>query len=233
MTIGPQRLVGVLVPQPVGHGHRRHASGDQLGGVIMPELVPPCPGARDDVADVPPRLPRRVPGDGPAVRVEDDALDALRSFAEVLEDPHGVVTDVDAPAAGLRLGGTPRGVARVVPDELPVDADHGVVEVAILADPPRSLQGTIGQVLVLVWAAMLVLGGGTGLLTVLQGWWWLERAGTVLCGFAMLVCGVAIGSLPVTQISMRLVTICLMMLGFRLFLVRFLKTSHSSYDPEK
>ena len=104
---------------------------------------------------------------------------------------------------------------------------------AILADPPRSLQGTIGQVLVMVWAAMLVLGGGTGLLTVLQGWWWLERAGTVLCGFAMLVCGVAIGGLPVTQVSMRLVTICLMMLGFMLFLVRFLKTSHSSYDPEK
>jgi hypothetical protein len=104
---------------------------------------------------------------------------------------------------------------------------------AILLDPPRSLQGTIGQVLVMTWAAMLVLGGGTGLLTVLPGWWWLERAGTALCGFAMLVCGVAIGALPVTQLSMRLVTICLMMLGLMLFVVRLLKTSQYSYDPEK
>lgn len=104
---------------------------------------------------------------------------------------------------------------------------------AILLDPPRSLQGTIGGNLVMVWAAMLVLGGGTGLLTVLQGWWWLERAGTSLCGFAMLVCGVAIWALPVTQFSMRMVTLCLMLLGFMIFLVRLLKTSHYSYDPEK
>ena len=82
-----------------------------------------------------------------------------------------------------------------------------ILGAAILTDPPRSLQGTIGGTLVLVWAVMLVLGGGTGLSTVLQGWWWLERAGTILCGFAMLVCGVAIWALPVTQISMRLVTL--------------------------
>lgn len=104
---------------------------------------------------------------------------------------------------------------------------------AILADPPRNLQGTIGGALVLVWAGMLVLGGGTGLLTVLQGWWWLERAGTYLCGFAMLVCGVAIWALPVSQLSMRLVTLCLMMLALLLFVARIFKTRHYSYDPEK
>jgi hypothetical protein len=104
---------------------------------------------------------------------------------------------------------------------------------AILADPPRSLQGTIGGTLVLIWAWMLVLGGGTGLATVLQGWWWLERAGAALCTFAMGVCGVAIWALPVTQVSMRLVTLCLMMLALLLFVARLLKTRHYSYDPEK
>jgi hypothetical protein len=104
---------------------------------------------------------------------------------------------------------------------------------AILADPPRSLQGTIGGALVLIWAGMLVLGGGTGLATVLQGWWWLERAGAALCTFAMGVCGVAIWALPVTQVSMRLVTLCLMMLALLLFVARLLKTRHYSYDPEK
>ncbi|MDN4646463.1 hypothetical protein [Arthrobacter sp. PsM3] len=104
---------------------------------------------------------------------------------------------------------------------------------AILADPPRSLQGTIGQLLVMVWAGMLVLGGTTGLLTVLQGWWWLERAGAILCGFAMAVCGVAIQALPVTQLSMRVVTLSLMMLALLLFVARLVKTRHYSYDPEK
>lgn len=108
-----------------------------------------------------------------------------------------------------------------------------VLGAAILIDPPRSLQGTIGHVLVLIWAGMLVLGGGTGLFTVLPGWWWLERAGAILCGFAMLVCGVAIAALPVTQFSMRLVTISLMMLALLLFVARLLTTRHYSYDPEK
>lgn len=108
-----------------------------------------------------------------------------------------------------------------------------VLGAAILLDPPRNLQGTIGQVLVMTWAGMLVLGGGTGLATVLQGWWWLERAGTILCGFAMLVYGVGVIALPVTQISVRLATISFVMLGVLLFVARLLKTRHYSYDPEK
>lgn len=108
-----------------------------------------------------------------------------------------------------------------------------VLGAAIMLDPPRSLQGTIGHALVLIWAGMLVLGGGTGLFTVLQGWWWLERAGAVLCGFAMLVCGVAINALPVSQFSLRLVTLSSIMLGVLLFVARLLKTRHYSYDPEK
>lgn len=108
-----------------------------------------------------------------------------------------------------------------------------VLGAAIMLDPPRSLQGTIGQVLVVIWAGMLVLGGGTGLATVLQGWWWLERAGAWLCGFAMLVYGVAILALPVSQFSLRLATISFVLLGALLFVARLLKTRHYSYDPEK
>lgn len=104
---------------------------------------------------------------------------------------------------------------------------------AILIDPPRSLQGSIGHTLVLVWAFMLSLGGGTGLLTVLQGWWWIERAGAILCAFAMLVYAVAIASMPISQFSMRLATITFIVLGALLFVARLLKTSHYSYDPEK
>jgi hypothetical protein len=103
----------------------------------------------------------------------------------------------------------------------------------ILLDPPHTLQGTLGQGLIMVWAGMLVLGGGTGLFTVLQGWWWLERAGTWLCGFAMLVYGVGIFALPINQLSLRIATLSFMLLGTLLFVVRILKTRHYSYDPEK
>ena len=108
-----------------------------------------------------------------------------------------------------------------------------VLGAALLADPPRSLQGTIGHLLVVVWSIMLTLGGLTGLLTVLQGWWWLERAGAILCGFAMLVYGVAVGATPITQFSLRLATLSFVMLGVLLFVARLFKTRHYSYDPEK
>ena len=108
-----------------------------------------------------------------------------------------------------------------------------VLGAALLIDPPRSLQGTLGQVLIMVWSGMLVVGGGTGMLTVLQGWWWIERAGTWMCGFAMLIYGLAISALPVTQMSLRLATLSFMLLGVLLFVVRILKTRHYSYDPEK
>jgi hypothetical protein len=103
----------------------------------------------------------------------------------------------------------------------------------ILLDPPHALQGTLGQALVLTWAGMLVIGGGTGMLFVLPGWWWAERAGTWLCAFAMLVYGVGIFALPVTQLSLRFATLIFMLLGTLLFVVRILKTRHASYDPEK
>lgn len=103
----------------------------------------------------------------------------------------------------------------------------------ILIDPPRSLSGTLGQLLIMVWAGMMALGGGTGLLFVLQGWWWLERAGTWLCTFAMGVYGCAIWALPVSQLSLRMATMLFMFLGMLIFVVRLLKTRHYSYDPEK
>lgn len=104
---------------------------------------------------------------------------------------------------------------------------------ALLADPPRSMAGTLGHTLVVVWAAMLLLGGTTGLFTVLPGWWWLERAGAILCGFAMLVYGVGMAALPVTQFSLRLATLSFVLLGALLFVARLLKTRHYAYDPEK
>ncbi len=60
--------------------------------------------------------------------------------------------------------------------------------------PPQSVEGALGDVLAAVWAILLLAGGVLGLVTVLPGWWALERLGIalVLCGigiFAVVLAG--------------------------------------------
>ena len=104
---------------------------------------------------------------------------------------------------------------------------------AVLADPPRSIQSSIGHLLVSCWGAMLLVGGGIGTSTVLQGIWWLERAGAIMCMFAMAVYGVAVTGIPITQVSIRVATICFVIFAILAFAARLVKTRHYAYDPEK
>jgi hypothetical protein len=108
-----------------------------------------------------------------------------------------------------------------------------VLGIAVIADPPRTVQHSIGQVLVSYWAGLLVLGGGIGTFTVLQGIWWLERAGAIACGFAMAIYGAAVAGMPITQTSTRVATICFVIFAILAFAARLVKTRHFSYDPEK
>ncbi len=108
-----------------------------------------------------------------------------------------------------------------------------VMGLAIILDPPRSIQGAIGHTLVVCWSWFLLIGGGLGAATVLQGVWWLERAGAILCGFAMLIYGVAVCGVPLTQISVRVASVCFVLFAVLAFAARLVKTRHYAYDPEK
>jgi len=108
-----------------------------------------------------------------------------------------------------------------------------VMGAAVVIDPPHTIQSSIGQLLVACWAGMLVIGGGIGLSTVLQGIWWLERAGAILCMFAMAIYGAAILGTPVTQVSLRVATTCFVIFAILAFAARLVKTRHYAYDPEK
>lgn len=69
-----------------------------------------------------------------------------------------------------------------------------VLGALFLVDPPRSYEGLLGNVLALVFGA-LVFGGGTiGALAVLPGRWWAERVAIIALwtGLAMYII-VAIG----------------------------------------
>jgi len=104
---------------------------------------------------------------------------------------------------------------------------------AVLLDPPRSIQSGLGAGLVAVWAGLLIFGGVLGTLTTLPGIWWLERPATIACMLAIAVYGVAVFSLPLVQVSSRVVSICFIIFALLAFAVRLVKIKHFAYDPEK
>lgn len=108
-----------------------------------------------------------------------------------------------------------------------------VMGLAVVVDPPRAIHASIGLLLLNAWAGLLIMGGGIGIATVLQGAWWLERAGAIACMFAMAIYGVAVLGVPVNQGSQRVATICFVIFAILAFAVRLVKTSKYSYDPEK
>jgi thiol:disulfide interchange protein len=108
-----------------------------------------------------------------------------------------------------------------------------ILGLLMVTDPPRAVEGNLGKTLVALWAGMLVIGGGIGLGTSLQGAWFLERAGTLLCMFAMAIYGVAIAGLPVTQQSLRAATLCFVIFSILAFAARLVLTRRYAFDPER
>ena len=108
-----------------------------------------------------------------------------------------------------------------------------VLGLAVVADPPRAVQGPIGELLTVAWAWMLLVGGSIGATTALQGAWFIERAGAILCMFAMAIYGISIASLPVTQHSLRTATLCFVVFSILAFAARLVNTRRYSYDPER
>jgi thiol:disulfide interchange protein len=108
-----------------------------------------------------------------------------------------------------------------------------VMGLAVALDPPRAVQGTLGQTLLTCWAGMLVIGGGIGAGTALQGAWFLERAGSILCMFAMAIYGVAVAGMPVSQQSLRTATLCFVVFSILAFAARLVNTRRYAYDPER
>lgn len=108
-----------------------------------------------------------------------------------------------------------------------------IMGLAVVLDPPTAIHTSIGSLLLNLWAVLLVVGGGIGVGTVLQGAWWLERAGAIACMFAMAIYGVALAGVPLAQPSQRVASLCFVIFAILAFAVRLVKTIKYSYDPEK
>jgi hypothetical protein len=109
----------------------------------------------------------------------------------------------------------------------------GVLGLAVVTDPPRTVQTALGHTLLIAWGTMLLIGGGLGTISVLPGIWWLERAASGFCMTALAVYGVAIAALPITQVSVRVASICFVIFSILAFAARLVKIRHYAYDPEK
>lgn len=99
--------------------------------------------------------------------------------------------------------------------------------------PPNSIEGVLGIVLTSIWAAALILGGLLGASSVLQGVWWLERAGVAFCATGLAMYAVVVFSLQVNSPGNRIPQLCVIAIGLLSLAVRWVRIRKYPYDPEK
>ena len=61
-----------------------------------------------------------------------------------------------------------------------------------LVNPPRSIEGEVGDAAMLLLAVMLAAGGLLGAITSTPGWQWLERGAVLLCGASLSIYSVIV-----------------------------------------
>ncbi|WP_422758298.1 hypothetical protein [Paenarthrobacter sp. C1] len=109
----------------------------------------------------------------------------------------------------------------------------GLLGLFVATDPPRNVQSSLGTGLLTFWGGLLLTGGALGSFSVLPGIWWLERAATLMCMTAIGIYGVTMAAAPITQLSLRMATLCFITFSILAFAARLVKIRQYAYDPEK
>lgn len=107
------------------------------------------------------------------------------------------------------------------------------VGLVTLVNPPSSIEGQLGDALTRFWASLITLGGIGGAVSVLPGWWWVER-----CAVWLILTGAAIYGGIVIYIqalappgSSRWTQIGFIAFACALFILRLLLTRKWDYEP--
>lgn len=107
--------------------------------------------------------------------------------------------------------------------------------VVTMISPPQTIAGEIGPLITPVWAALFIVGGVAGALSVLPGSWWVERLlGIAPIGLGLTIYAVVVGILHVQSVepgSSRLTQVGIIAIAASVFLIRFLLIREYSYDP--
>ena len=105
--------------------------------------------------------------------------------------------------------------------------------IAALIQPPTSISGEIGAVSMTLLAGMLTGGGLIGLVTVLPGWWWVERYGVALIIAACLIYGWIVSVLHVVQAGNRLLQLSIVLGLVGHLIIRLIRIKERPYDPTR
>ncbi|WP_293785163.1 hypothetical protein [uncultured Aeromicrobium sp.] len=105
--------------------------------------------------------------------------------------------------------------------------------IAVLRQPPTSIEGEIGMVLAYSWGALLAVSV-CGVLGTLPGWWWLEKIGASGAVSGLAIYGVIVWVLHFSEpLGNRLpqalvITASVLLLGLRSWEIRGL-----DYEPRR
>lgn len=109
------------------------------------------------------------------------------------------------------------------------------IGIVTLINPPTSIEGQLGDAITRFWAALLLVGGAGGAVSVLPGWWWVER-----CSVWLILTGAAIYEGIVLYIqalappgSSRWTQIGFVALACGTFVLRLVLTKKWDYEPRE
>ena len=105
--------------------------------------------------------------------------------------------------------------------------------VSALLDPPRSVEGHIGAVAMIMLAAMLAFGGLVGAPSALIGIWWLERTAVFAIAMSALIYGGIIIGLHTTGTGNRLLQLGFVITVLLMQIVRWHRIRQRPYDPDR
>lgn len=90
-----------------------------------------------------------------------------------------------------------------------------VAGTGVLMSPPKSFQGVLGVTLVFLIGIFVSLGATFGLVSVLQGIWWLERAGVIALWSGIGLYVLAVLGLRASLVIVALPIVVILMLVLR------------------
>ena len=109
------------------------------------------------------------------------------------------------------------------------------VGLVTLVNPPSSIEGPLGSFLTAFWALLLTTGGVGAALSILPGWWWVERLSVwlIISGagiYAAIIFGIQLAAPPG---SSRWTQIGFVALATGIFFLRLLLTRKWDYEPRR
>lgn len=105
--------------------------------------------------------------------------------------------------------------------------------VATLTNPPTTIEGALGPILSVSWAVFWIVGGSVGALTVLPGYWQLERAAVGACLFGIGIYAVVVATLHFQSSGSRLTQLGVLVVALLFYIVRLLLIRGHDFEPRR